>query len=113
MGATALWTAAHYRIPLLVIVINNISFYNDEEHQLRMAKRRGRAPENKWIGMRMADPEISMVHLAIGQGAVGLGPAMTPAELPELLAKAIAEVDAGKVVVLDVRVDPEADPSEA
>jgi hypothetical protein len=38
---------------------------------------------------------------------------MTPAELPELLAQAIREVDAGKVVVLDVRINPEADPSEA
>ena len=30
MGATALWTAVHYRIPLLVVVSNNNSFFNDE-----------------------------------------------------------------------------------
>ncbi|MBM3571578.1 MAG: thiamine pyrophosphate-binding protein, partial [Alphaproteobacteria bacterium] len=35
MGATALWTAAHYGIPLLVVVANNQSFFNDEMHQER------------------------------------------------------------------------------
>jgi thiamine pyrophosphate-dependent acetolactate synthase large subunit-like protein len=29
MGATALWTAVHYNIPLLVVVANNRSFFND------------------------------------------------------------------------------------
>jgi thiamine pyrophosphate-dependent acetolactate synthase large subunit-like protein len=113
MGVTALWTAVHYGVPLLVIVVNNQSFYNDEEHQLRMAERRGRAIENKWIGMRMADPEISMVHMAIGQGAIGIGPAMTPADLPAMLREAIEKVEAGHVVVVDVRIDPEAEKSDA
>ena len=38
MGVTALWTAAHYRIPLLLVVANNQSFFNDEVHQERMAR---------------------------------------------------------------------------
>ena len=37
MGVTALWTAAHYRIPLLIVVANNRSFFNDELHQERVA----------------------------------------------------------------------------
>ena len=37
MGVTALWTAAHYRIPLLIVVANNRSFFNDEVHQERVA----------------------------------------------------------------------------
>src|SRR3954470_9911047 len=36
MGCTAVWTAVHYRIPLLFLVANNRSFYNDEVHQERM-----------------------------------------------------------------------------
>ena len=35
MGVSALWTAAHYRIPLLLVVANNRSFFNDELHQER------------------------------------------------------------------------------
>lgn len=50
MGITALWTAAHYRIPLLLVVANNQSFFNDEVHQERMARQRGRPVSNKWIG---------------------------------------------------------------
>src|SRR5262252_413200 len=58
MGATALWTAVHYRIPLLVVVCNNRSFFNDELHQERVARRRNRPPENRWIGQRISDPDI-------------------------------------------------------
>ena len=43
MGNTAVWTAAHYGIPCLMIVCNNRSFYNDERHQGRMAVKIGRA----------------------------------------------------------------------
>ncbi|MEC8164937.1 MAG: thiamine pyrophosphate-dependent enzyme [Pseudomonadota bacterium] len=50
MGASALWTAAHYGIPLLLIVNNNRSYGNDVGHQKTMAENRGRPVENKWIG---------------------------------------------------------------
>ena len=35
MGLTAIWTGVHYRVPVLVIVANNESFFNDELHQER------------------------------------------------------------------------------
>ena len=38
MGVTALWTAVHYRIPGLMVIANNRSFFNDEMHQERVAK---------------------------------------------------------------------------
>ena len=56
MAAGALWTAVHYRIPMLVVINDNSSFYNDEPHQAEVARHRGRPPENSWIGMRMTDP---------------------------------------------------------
>ena len=56
MTSNALWTAAKYQIPLLVIVLNNHSYYNDEEHQERMARARKRPVENKGIGIRIEDP---------------------------------------------------------
>jgi thiamine pyrophosphate-dependent acetolactate synthase large subunit-like protein len=33
MGVTALWTGVHYRVPVLIIIANNESFFNDELHQ--------------------------------------------------------------------------------
>ena len=63
MGVTALWTAAHYHIPLLVVVANNRSSFNDELHQERMARARNRPVENKWIGQRMSDPEVDLAAM--------------------------------------------------
>ncbi len=77
MGVTALWTGVHYRVPLLVIVANNRSFYNDELHQERMAKQRGRLVANKWIGQQMSGPEIDLAGLARAQGATAFGPVRT------------------------------------
>jgi thiamine pyrophosphate-dependent acetolactate synthase large subunit-like protein len=104
MGATALWTAAHYRIPLLIVVANNRSFYNDEVHQERVARMRNRPVENKWIGQRIADPDIDIAQLAQAQGARGFGPVEDARRLEPMLAEAIAAVEAGGVAVVDVRV---------
>ncbi len=106
MGVTALWTAVHYRLPLLIVVANNRSFYNDEVHQERMAKMRSRPIANKWIGQRIADPDIDLAGLASAQGARGLGPVEAPADLSAIFAQALAAVDQGEVVVVDVRVEP-------
>ncbi len=106
MGVTAVWTAVHYKIPLLFVIANNRSFYNDELHQERMARARNRPVENKWIGQRMADPEVDLAAMGRAQGAVGFGPVTKPADLPAILEKAIATVDAGQVAVVDVRVEP-------
>jgi thiamine pyrophosphate-dependent acetolactate synthase large subunit-like protein len=106
MGVTALWTAVHYRIPLLLIVANNRSFFNDELHQERVARMRHRPVENRWIGQRIADPDIDMAKLAEGQGATGLGPVEDASSLVETFRQAIAVVEAGGVAVVDVRVTP-------
>ena len=74
MGVTALWTATHYKIPCLLVVANNRSFYNDELHQERVAKERARPVENKWIGQRIDEPDIDLAAMARAQGAEGIGP---------------------------------------
>jgi thiamine pyrophosphate-dependent acetolactate synthase large subunit-like protein len=106
MGATALWTAVHYGIPLLIVVANNRSFYNDEVHQERVARMRNRPVENKWIGQRMSDPDIDLAMLARSQGALGFGPIDDAAKLASTFAAAIAAVERGEVAVVDVRVEP-------
>jgi thiamine pyrophosphate-dependent acetolactate synthase large subunit-like protein len=106
MGVTALWTAVHYRIPLLVAVANNRSFYNDEVHQERVALMRKRPVANKWIGQRMSDPEVDLAGMARAQGAQGFGPVTSAADLAPAFAQAIEAVESGEVAVVDVRVEP-------
>jgi thiamine pyrophosphate-dependent acetolactate synthase large subunit-like protein len=107
MGVTALWTAVHYKVPMLVLVANNRSFFNDELHQERMARLRGRPIENRSIGLRMEDPPIDLAMLARGQGAHGIGDVTTPQALDRALREAIPLVRAGQVVVIDISVAPE------
>jgi thiamine pyrophosphate-dependent acetolactate synthase large subunit-like protein len=106
MGVTAIWTAAHYRIPLLVVVANNRSFFNDELHQERVARMRNRPVENRWVGQRISEPDIDIASMARAQGATAFGPVTEISELPSVFAKAVAAVEAGEVVVIDTRVEP-------
>jgi hypothetical protein len=95
-------------IPLLVIVANNRSFYNDEVHQERIAIRRGRNPERKWIGMRIDGPAPDCAKFAEAQGAIGIGPVGDADALAAAIAQGIAHVRAGKVCVIDAHVAPDA-----
>jgi thiamine pyrophosphate-dependent acetolactate synthase large subunit-like protein len=106
MGVTALWTAVRNSVPLLVVVANNRSFFNDELHQERVALQRGRPPENRWIGQAIRDPDIDLATMARGQGCTGIGPIEDPRKLVAALREAVAAVRAGRVCVVDVRVAP-------
>jgi thiamine pyrophosphate-dependent acetolactate synthase large subunit-like protein len=104
MSCNALWTAVHYRIPLLIVVCNNRSFFNDELHQERVAKTRVRPVENRWIGQRVSDPDVDMAQIARAQGAAGFGPVTTQEEMEKSFREAIEIVENGGVAVVDVRV---------
>jgi thiamine pyrophosphate-dependent acetolactate synthase large subunit-like protein len=106
MSNTAVWTATHYKIPCLMIVCNNRSFFNDEAHQERVAKTRGRPPENRWIGQRISEPEIDLAAIARAQGAVGIGPVTRVADVKAAIDRGIETVRAGGVCVIDARVQP-------
>jgi thiamine pyrophosphate-dependent acetolactate synthase large subunit-like protein len=107
MGLTALWTAVHYRIPVLILVANNESFFNDELHQERVARARGRPVENRSIGLRLSDPPNDLAMLARGQGAAGFGPVRSAAALRAAIDEAVRRTRAGAVAVIDVAVAPE------
>ncbi len=104
MGLTALWTAANLRLPMLAIICNNRSFFNDELHQERVALQRGRPVENRWVGQRIGDPDPDLAMLARGQGLTGVGPVSDVDALPAILAEAVTAAKAGEAVVVDVRI---------
>ena len=100
--AGSLWTAAHHQIPLLVVMYNNRSYYNDEDHQERIALWRDRPVGNKGIGIRIEDPEPDFASLARSLGVAGFGPVTNPNLVGEALDVAIAVVKSGKPAVIDV-----------
>jgi thiamine pyrophosphate-dependent acetolactate synthase large subunit-like protein len=103
MASAALWTAAHYRLPLLLIVYNNRSFYNDELHQITMADLRGRPRENAWVGQRIEDPAVDLAGIARCYGLHGEGPITEPAELRPALERALRVVkEEGRLALVDI-----------
>ncbi len=98
----AIWTAVHERIPLLVVVANNRSYFNSENHARLMAEQRGRPMDRTAIGTRIEDPHVDIASLARALGAVGYGPVADPGELSATFGNAIEDVAAGGVAVVDV-----------
>jgi len=103
-GSSALWTAAHYSIPVLIIISNNRSNFNDEIHQETVAKMRSRPVENRWIGQRIDDPEVDITKYAKSLGVDSAGPITKVGDLVPAIQKGLAAVDAGKPYLLNVHV---------
>ena len=103
MASSALWTAVHYSIPALVVVNDNSSFYNDEEHQSAIAGHRSRPAENSWIGMRISTPDIDIAALARSYGCWAEGPVEEPDDLASVLTRARDAALGGAVAVVHVR----------
>ena len=99
--AGALWVAAKHRIPLLVVMYNNRAYYNDWEHQIRMAKLRGTPVERAHIGMDMDDPAPDFAAIARALGWYAEGPIDKPQDIAPALKRAIAKVKAGQPALLD------------
>ena len=99
--AGALWVAAKHRIPLLVVMYNNRAYYNDWEHQIRMAKLRGTPLERAHIGMDMDDPAPDFASIARAMGWYAEGPIDKPGDVGPALERAIKRVKAGQPALLD------------
>lgn len=110
MGNAALWTASHHRLPLLVVISDNGSFFNDEVHQERVARQRGRPVDNRWIGQRISDPAPDIPGLARSLGFEAPETVQHLDELSGTLADAVARVADGGRVLVDVRVNAEGYP---
>ena len=107
MGGTAAWTAAHYGLPLLIVVANNAYFYNDVVHQERVAAQRQRPVRNSWIGQAIANPEPDLPALARSLGLHAPAQVRDRAGLPAALAEAVAAARSGRPVLLDVQTRPD------
>jgi acetolactate synthase-1/2/3 large subunit len=98
----ALWVAAKYEIPMLVIMYNNRAYYNDWAHQISVAKKRGTDEARAYIGMDLEGPEPDFAHIAKGMDWYAEGPIFDPKEIGPAVARAIEQVKKGKPALIDV-----------
>ena len=100
----ALWMAARYDFPFLIVMYNNRAYYNDWAHQISVAKKRGTDVERAHVGMDLKGPAPDFAPIARGLGWHAEGPIEDPAELGPALARAIAKVKSGTPALVDAVV---------
>ena len=106
MGVNALWTAAHFEIPVMIVVADNRSYFNDEMHQERVAQMRSRPAQNRWIGQRIDDPRVDLVAMARAQGFEGEEPVSTIDGLAKALKRGADLVARGGRYFIDAVIEP-------
>jgi benzoylformate decarboxylase len=95
----ALWTAAHYRIPVVFVILNNTSYRILKQ---RLHALRGHAEQiDTYVGMELTDPAIDFVSLARSFGVAGER-ARTVHEATDLIGKALKDNTA---MLVDVELD--------
>ena len=94
--AGALWVAAKYEIPMLIVMYNNRAYYNDWEHQIRMARQRGTDINKAHIGMDLFGPEPDFGALARTLGVYGEGPFEDPTDVRGALLRGIEVAQSGQ-----------------
>jgi thiamine pyrophosphate-dependent acetolactate synthase large subunit-like protein len=87
--ASALWTAAHYRLPLLMVVANNRTYNQDRMHQQVISEHRARPPYDVETGIDITGPDIDFAKLADAQGVEAFGPVESSGELAGVLERAV------------------------
>jgi len=105
-GPGVLWTAAHHRIPLLIVVHNNRAYHAELMFIQRMAGSRGRGADRAHIGNIIADPNIDYASMARTYGVHGEGPIEKPGDLAPAFRRALARVRAGEPALVDVVSQP-------
>jgi thiamine pyrophosphate-dependent acetolactate synthase large subunit-like protein len=106
MGVNALWTASRMEIPVMIVVADNRSYYNDEMHQERVAQARNRPVQNRWIGQRIDDPRVDLVAMARAQGFESEDPVSTTEALANALKKGAEVVAKGGRYFIDSVITP-------
>jgi len=95
----ALWTAAHYRIPVIIVILNNTSYRILKQ---RLHAYRGHAEQvDKYVGMELTDPAVDFLGLARSLG-IEAERAKTVQEATDLVAKGLK---GGTSLLIDVALD--------
>lgn len=98
----ALWTAAHHKIPLLLVMHNNRGYYQEVMHLQRMASLHDRRTDTALIGNEIDRPSVDFAKLAQSFGVWAEGPISDPGALGAAIRRALAVVKGGAPALIDV-----------
>jgi thiamine pyrophosphate-dependent acetolactate synthase large subunit-like protein len=103
----SLWTAAHHRIPMLIVMFNNRSYFQDVGHQLAVTRMRQRPLDNIGIGVSLEGPDTDFATLAKSFGIYGDGPILDPDAIRPALERGLKVVkDTGAPALVDTVTQP-------
>src|ERR1043166_2806189 len=101
-GPGVLWTAAHHKIPILIVMHNNRAYHQEVMHLQKMAGLHNRAMDRAAIGTTIENPNIDFAKLASSLGLVSEGPITDPAKVEPAIQRAYAAVKRGEPALVDV-----------
>ena len=97
-----LWTAAHHKIPILMVMHNNRAYHQEVMHLQKMAGLHNRRMDQAAIGTTIENPNIDFAKLAQSMGVWSQGPVTDPGAIGPALSKALAVVKRGEPALIDV-----------
>jgi len=101
-GPGVLWTAAHHKIPILIVMHNNRAYHQEVMHLQKMAGLHNRTMDRAAIGTTIENPNIDFAKLASSLGLVSEGPITDPAKVEPAIQRAYAAVKRGEPALVDV-----------
>jgi acetolactate synthase I/II/III large subunit len=101
-----LWTAAHHRIPLLILMHNNRAYHQEVMGIQGLANRHNRGIDRIGIGTRIDDPNIDYAKLAQAMGVRAEGPIADPKDLGAAIRRGVEAVKRGEPYLIDTVTQP-------
>ncbi len=101
-----LWTAAHHKIPVLLVIHNNRAYHAEVMIVQRLMGERGRDVSKANIGTTITNPNINYAQMAKAYGMYSEGPIDNPKDLAGAFQRALAKVRAGEPALIDVVSQP-------
>jgi acetolactate synthase I/II/III large subunit len=101
-----LWTAAHHRIPLLILMHNNRAYHQEVMGIQGLANRHSRGIDRVGIGTKIDDPNIDYAKLAQAMGVRAEGPIADPSDLGAAIRRGIEVVKRGEPYLIDTVTQP-------
>ncbi|MCP4001930.1 MAG: thiamine pyrophosphate-binding protein [Gammaproteobacteria bacterium] len=100
----ALWTAARYEIPVIMVVFNNHS-YDGERGRIKLISQLARENKDAWKDMScyLGNPDINYVDIARGFEIAG-SKLEKPGQIQKVMKRAIAATREGRPYIIDASI---------